>query len=154
MSINRHRTIKQQCGTCPVDNCCKDESTCLRGLERLLPGGKQLTKQRQKVIRSIVIMFRQMQTITPQEDGEPRISDERELVLSAYCVSKTRYAQHNANYLGAKDAADVLEDHCCCKESLKSTSALSSKQRVVTLSTVSGRRSPVHRAVPMRAMTA
>lgn len=151
MKDNRIEAVRKLCGAHPVEEDCPGvEHTCFRGLELFLPGGKQLLKRRHKVLRSIIKMYHQMQSLTPQENESQ--SEERENVLRAFCLSKTRYAQHTANYLAAQDAAAV-HGACNCKQSSFSIPC-AANQKIVTRSAVKSRRSLGQRHGSMRAMTA
>lgn len=149
MKLERQAAVKKLYGPCREQDDSDAQHTCVRGLERLLPGGKQLLKRRESVLRSIVKMYRQMHHLTPQASESE--SDERENVLRAFCLSKTRYAQQAANYLAAQDAAAVSGKACCCKQP---SSRLRSPQQKVTCSAVNSRRSLSQRGVPLRALTA
>jgi hypothetical protein len=152
--------------------CChQDDRCCLRGLDK---SSKHMRKHRRQVIRSIVQMYWQMQGVPCQTASD---EDERNELLRSYCISKTRYAQHNAKYVAVQDAIAVQNNNwvaCGCRELVPMQSSPVSfrhgtshspresnvvnnnnMDKALSMSTVSYSRSPlVQRRPPMRAVMA
>jgi hypothetical protein len=172
MKSNGLQTLTRRKET-PLSCCHRDESCCIRGLEK---NGKHTQKHRRQALRSMVQMYRQMQAVPCQST---RDEDERSEILRSYCLSKTRYAQDNAKYVAAQDAAAVRSNDwviCGCRELVSTQSSpvswrhatgYSPRQskvannndnddKALSMSTVSNTRSPLvqQNRLPLRAMTA